>query len=378
MPLLPYAAPGHVRSRLLRDLILLVLATMALLVGVSALLLQVLNRDLAESRIGAATLQVRDEVRNLLGPVEQQLLILRDGLRSADLTPADAAALDRRLVPSLTHIPQIAGALLALDTGAEWFLSRDGEAWLVRERGPGRVDQAQVTRLSPTGERLETGEEPLDYDPRTRPWYSGAVAARDGGPTWSAPYSFHTLGVPGITASVAWKAAGQTRVLALDVTLGRITAAIEALDLGDGGRGFLFRGDLRTNLHTGKPGKEIELAWLKGVAAFLNTEGGILLLGVADDGAVLGLAVDAFDNDDKLRLHFKNLLHHHIGPEYTRLVRLELYRLDDQQVAAVECERAAAPVFLRNGNSESFLIRSGPSNLDLPLSKAIRYIRGRF
>ena len=34
------------------------------------------------------------------------------------------------------------------------------------------------------------------------------------------------------------------------------------------------------NLHTKKPGKEIEIAWLKGVTAFLNTDGGTLLIGM--------------------------------------------------------------------------------------------------
>ncbi len=35
-----------------------------------------------------------------------------------------------------------------------------------------------------------------------------------------------------------------------------------------------FKSTIRTNLHAGKPGKEIELAWLKSVVAFCNTEGG--------------------------------------------------------------------------------------------------------
>jgi len=535
MNLLSRSAPGQVRSRLFRDLILLILGILGLLALVSGLLLRGFNRDLAESRIGSATAQVRDEVRNVLGPVEQQLLIVRDVLRSAGLTPAAGRALDQRILPILAHMPQITGAIFADGSGAEWFLRRDGEAWLVRELGPGGVKQAKVTRLGAGGEPLESDNETLDYDPRTRPWYQGAIAAPSGLPSWTEPYAFHTLGVTGITTSAAWEQDGATRVVALDVSLMRVLATIDALNLGRDGRGFLFRGDggvyvasgqdgsgvhtpepdgffsaearlggsltfdavsawqeagrpsdglvrfrsgrrewwggflplsnepqsawvavidpvpswlvamqgrwgwvlvtgliilalgswlaralvhkysrqlrdlpklsvsredphgdllgligsgegthlefkstLRTNLHTGKPGKEIELAWLKAVTAFLNTEGGILLLGVADDGVLLGLNADGFENDDKLRLHFKNLLHHHIGPEYSRMVRMELYTLEGQQIAAVECERATAPAFLHTGKAESFLIRSGPSNLELPVSKAVKYIHGRF
>ncbi len=139
-----------------------------------------------------------------------------------------------------------------------------------------------------------------------------------------------------------------------------------------------FKSTMRTNLHTGKPGKEIELAWLKGVAAFLNTEGGILLMGVADDGELLGLEADAFANDDKCLLHFKNLVNQHLGPEYARFLRFELFQLADRQIAAVECEQADVPAFLRHNQGETFLIRSGPSSIELPISRALVYIRGRF
>jgi hypothetical protein len=139
-----------------------------------------------------------------------------------------------------------------------------------------------------------------------------------------------------------------------------------------------FKSTMRMNLKSGVAGKEIELAWLKGLVAFLNTDGGILLLGVADDGTVLGLEPDRFENDDKCRLHFKNLLHQHVGPELSPYVRFDLYRLEDKQVAAVECERAKDPVFLRNKNQESFYIRNGPSNVELQVSRALKYVQGRF
>jgi hypothetical protein len=139
-----------------------------------------------------------------------------------------------------------------------------------------------------------------------------------------------------------------------------------------------FKSTMRLNLRSGKNDKAIELAWLKGVAAFLNSEGGILLLGVADDGEVLGLAGDGFANDDKCLLHFKNLVNQHLGAEAMRHLRFRLFQLDDKQIGAVECEAATGPVYLRPGNGESFLIRTGPSNSELPISRALSYIESRF
>lgn len=139
-----------------------------------------------------------------------------------------------------------------------------------------------------------------------------------------------------------------------------------------------FKSTMRMNLRSGKPGKEIELAWLKGVAAFMNTEGGILLIGVADDGSILGLNADLFENEDRCRLHFKNVFNQHLGPQFSKYARFELYRLQDRQLAAVECERADDPVFLSHKQGESFYIRSGPSNIELSISQALSYLRRHF
>jgi hypothetical protein len=138
-----------------------------------------------------------------------------------------------------------------------------------------------------------------------------------------------------------------------------------------------FKSTVRMNLHTKKPGKEIELAWLKGVAAFLNCDGGTLLLGVTDAGEITGLEQDVFENDDKCRLHFKNLIATHLGAELSKYIRFELLPLDGKTIGAVLCARASEPVFLKDGNKEYFYIRNGPSSDELPVSKALNYIKRR-
>ena len=138
-----------------------------------------------------------------------------------------------------------------------------------------------------------------------------------------------------------------------------------------------FKSTLRMNLHSKKPGKEIEMAWLKGVAAFLNTDGGTLLLGVTDDGEITGLEQDVFENEDKCRLHFKNLIATHIGAEMSKHIRFVLVAVAGKTVGIVHCSRTRSPVFLKNGNKEAFYIRNGPSSDELPVSKALKYIKQR-
>ena len=136
-----------------------------------------------------------------------------------------------------------------------------------------------------------------------------------------------------------------------------------------------FKSTMRKNLRTGKAGKEIELAWLKTVVAFLNTDGGILLIGVSDQGEILGLEEDGFENEDKCRLHFKNLINQHIGLEFSQYIQLVLQPVQDKLIAAVECERSCKPVFLSTGKEEDFYIRSGPASVKLSVSKALKYLQ---
>ncbi len=141
------------------------------------------------------------------------------------------------------------------------------------------------------------------------------------------------------------------------------------------GNNLEFKSTVRMNLKNGKAGKEIEFAWLKAVIAFLNSDGGTLLIGVADDGRILGLAADNFENDDRCLLHLKNLFNQHVGAEFSDFVDFTLLELDDQQVIVVDCRQAGKPVFLRVGKNEEFFIRSGPSNSKLTPSQMIRYIQ---
>lgn len=142
---------------------------------------------------------------------------------------------------------------------------------------------------------------------------------------------------------------------------------------GEGNR-VEFKSTVRMNLKSGKQGKEIELAWLKAVVAFLNSEGGVLLLGIGDDSEVLGLEPDGFENEDRCLLHIKNLINQHIGPEFSAQIELVSVAADGKMVVMIECRKADRPVFLRIGKNEEFYVRSGPSSMKLSPSQTVNYV----
>jgi predicted HTH transcriptional regulator len=108
---------------------------------------------------------------------------------------------------------------------------------------------------------------------------------------------------------------------------------------------------------------------------YLNTHGGVILLGVNDDGDVLGMEIDGFRNDDKLQLHFDNLIKQHVGLEFAGLIRGELRPVGGKQVFLIACGRSDESVFLKSGDNEDFYIRMGPSTRKLPPSRITDWTR---
>lgn len=140
-----------------------------------------------------------------------------------------------------------------------------------------------------------------------------------------------------------------------------------------------FKSTLRMNLITGKPDWNIQHAVLKTVVAYLNTDGGLLLVGVSNSGEVLGIKNDGFPNEDRFLLHFKQLIKQHIGLNYAPMIEYALVPVGDKEVLEIDCKKSDEAVFLKTDkNEEEFYIRIGPSSERLTGSKLIEYVNRRY
>lgn len=138
-----------------------------------------------------------------------------------------------------------------------------------------------------------------------------------------------------------------------------------------------FKSTLRWNIKKNNIDKDIENAVLKTIVAFCNTNGGELLIGVADNKDILGLHYDKFDNTDKFLLHLRNLLSGRIKPNILQFVSYETLQLDDESVCSVKCVKSNEAVWLKT-DIEHFYVRSGPSSTELVPSEAVNYIFNHF
>ena len=148
------------------------------------------------------------------------------------------------------------------------------------------------------------------------------------------------------------------------------------IDAGENDR-FELKSTLRWNLKSNKPDKEIENAWIKTIIAFLNTNGGLLLVGVEDDGNVLGLEPDKFPNTDRYLLHVNNLIRERIGTEVTQFIKFGLKQLDEKEILCIRCSPSPEPAFLKNKKDEDFYIRVGPGSRKLTSRETLIYINNR-
>jgi len=140
-----------------------------------------------------------------------------------------------------------------------------------------------------------------------------------------------------------------------------------------------FKSTLRWDIRAGKTNQAVERACLKTIAAFLNSIGGALLIGIRDDGSIEGIESDKFVNEDKFLLHLWTLIRTCLGRDVSSYIRTTLEKMDEKTVCMVQCQKSNRPVFLRQpGFDEAFYIRVGPSSNAMDISEALKYIADHF
>ena len=157
--------------------------------------------------------------------------------------------------------------------------------------------------------------------------------------------------------------------------LSRPSAVVKAVEAGESAK-LEFKSTLRWDLREGKKNSAIEHSSLKTICAFLNTDGGVLLIGVDDDGNPIGIEQDGFANDDKFLLHLYNLIKSKMGPAAASLVHTDIEEFRGVKVCIVTCQPSRAAVYL--GKEDEFFVRTGPSSIKLESRKLVEYTRDRF
>ena len=125
--------------------------------------------------------------------------------------------------------------------------------------------------------------------------------------------------------------------------------------------------------------QEIEKSSLKTIVGFINSDGGVLLIGVNDNGEILGLEeeIKKFhkDSEDNYLKHLKNLTAEKIGRDFYPYFDSNIIKLQGKRVMVVKCKQSEKdPCYLE----EEFYVRTNPATDKLTAKQANEYITKHF
>ncbi len=139
-----------------------------------------------------------------------------------------------------------------------------------------------------------------------------------------------------------------------------------------------FRWDLREN----KINRALEGVVLKTLAGYMNGQGGTLLIGVADDGTVVGLAQDYQTLKKPDRDGFEQVLMTAIaaklGGDACHTVQTVFHALDSKDICRVIASPAHRPIYVKDGDNPKLYVRTGVSTRELNVQEAINYTLARW
>lgn len=144
-----------------------------------------------------------------------------------------------------------------------------------------------------------------------------------------------------------------------------------------------FKSSLRWDMAESRINRALEGVILKTVAGFLNSSiGGTLLIGVADNGEVIGLEKDyqtlKRPDQDGFEQAVMTAISANLGADLCAFVHVLFHVIDGKLVCRLIVSPANRPVFVEQGNTQKFYVRTGGATRDLNIKEALDFIAGRW
>ena len=119
------------------------------------------------------------------------------------------------------------------------------------------------------------------------------------------------------------------------------------------------------------------------VSAMANAEGGVLLIGVGDDGEVLGLEKDyellQNPSDDKFqRTVWQSIQNFVQNKAYVAKLKISLIQKDSKKICRIDIPRSDEPIFVHENNAQVSYVRVGPKSEKFSPADFMKYAKTRF
>ena len=151
----------------------------------------------------------------------------------------------------------------------------------------------------------------------------------------------------------------------------------ELLNLSEG-QYLEFKSSLRYDYNTKQVNQTLEHVVLKTLCAFLNADGGTLLIGLSDEKDVIGIENDyrviRNQNRDGFENHLLGLVSNCIGNYHLQYVSVAFHNVLGKDLCQVNVQPCPKPAFLNNSDKQEFYVRTGNNSRPFTISEASEYI----
>ena len=143
-----------------------------------------------------------------------------------------------------------------------------------------------------------------------------------------------------------------------------------------------FKSTARWDLRQGRVNKALAQSIAKTIAALANHRGGSLLIGVADDGSIVGIEHDyrtlRKPNRDGFEQFLMTLVRERLGAHVCRLIHPLIAQIDGKDVCRVVVEPAPSPVFVDEQGTARLYVRTGNATRALDARETLEFVSGRW
>lgn len=156
-----------------------------------------------------------------------------------------------------------------------------------------------------------------------------------------------------------------------------VNEEVQELILAGESENVEFKSTLRYDLRAKAVNKKLEYVIAKTIAAFMNSEGGSLFIGVDDNQNMLGLTDDISTltkkNLDGFELHLIEVIKKFVGVSMMSHIKINFPSVEDVQICHIKVSKSSKPVFTSFEGREDFFIRSGCSSQPLGREEQSEY-----
>ncbi len=139
-----------------------------------------------------------------------------------------------------------------------------------------------------------------------------------------------------------------------------------------------FKSSMRWDFRQQKPNKDLESVIIKSIAGLMNHKGGNLLIGINDEGQVVGLENDfqtfRHKNRDGFELFLMDLIKVRLGGEVCSLVHCVFHKIEGKDVCRIFIEPSVTPVYSNMGNVSRYYLRTGNGTRELDAKESFAHI----